>query len=266
MKITKDNVLPEDKKQALDILNKLRAGDRVFGSPAESLRKTLAKLEKNAPKKDSVDDISYNLDDRDYEGEIAKLKKGIKGEETLSQYFEKVIRLDPVLSDIIIFASLGDVDTSKDYIPDTDFLAIYGNHLLAIDAKSINTNPEIPLFVQDEGIYSGMDHNAPLLEVNSQVPVWKKIMASEYKGEVGSIRGCVCIINKSGACIFRDEEWLHSDIKPLHINELVDFLHSWVKDKDPTFDLGMLVKIMNKQVKKNESTIDLSYGKRLLGI
>lgn len=266
MRILKENVKAEDKKQALDLLNKLRAGDRVFGSPAESLRKTLAKMEENAPKEDSLDDISYNLDDRDYAGEIAKLKKGIKGEETLSQYFEKVIRLDPILSDIIIFASLGDLDTDKDYIPDTDFLAIYGNHLLTIDAKAINTNPDIPLFVDGDAIFSGMDHDKPILEVNPQVPVWKKMMAKEYDGDIGSIRGCVCIINKNGASIFRDDEWLHSDIKPIHINELVDFLHSWVKDKEPVFDLELLVKIMNKQVKKNESSIDLSYGKRLLGV
>ena len=40
MKIIKSNVKESDKSYAYDIINKLRSGTRVFGKPAEGLRKT----------------------------------------------------------------------------------------------------------------------------------------------------------------------------------------------------------------------------------
>lgn len=266
MKIIKDNVSNENKKYAIDILNKLKIGNRTFGAPAEGLKKTLKELENNAPKKDSIDDISFKLDDKSYAAEVSKIKKGIKGEELLAQYFEKVIRLDKVLSDIIIFASLGDENTDKDYIPDTDFLLVYGNNLLIVDAKNINTNPDMPIFVDGNGIYTAMNHDDPLIEVNSSIPVWKKILSEEYNGTVNSINGCTCIINKSGATVFKDENWVKSYIKPIHISELVDFLHMWVEEKEPVFDINLLVTIMKKQIYKPKSDMDLTIGKRLLGV
>lgn len=265
MKILKSNVQQEDKGYAFDILSKLRAGNRVFGMPAQGLKKTLLKLEENKPEEDSFDTVDYNLTDSDYETEVAKLKKGIKGEEQLGEYFEKIIRLDPKLSDLIVFASLGDEDSGKEYIPDTDFLCIYGGRLLTVDAKAINTKPDIPIFVSGRGIYSAVNHDTPILEVNQQTGVWKKILNRGYETPI-DISGCVCIINRTGCEVFRDEEWASSDIKPLHISELVDFLHEWVEGGDPVFDLQLLVDIAKQQVKEEKSSIDLSYAKRAFGV
>ena len=263
MRIIKSNVSEADKTYAFDILNKLRNGVRVFGKPAEGLQKTLLKLE--TPEKDSFDSAKYNLNDSEYEEEVAKLKKGIKGEKTLGEYFEKIIRLDDTLSDIVVFASLGDEDTDKDYIPDTDFLCVYGNNILIVDAKNINTNPDIPLFVSGNGIYSAVNHDVPILEVNPSNHVWAKIFEQEYNNSV-DIDGCTCIINKSGSEIFRDEEWLSSPIKPVHISELIEFLHTWVKGKEPVFDLELLTVIAKKQIWEEKTDLDLTYGKRVFGV
>ena len=266
MKILKDNIREEDKEYALDILNKLRAGDRVFGSPASALKKTLKKLEENAPAKDSSDSIVYNLNNKEYEENIAKLKKGIKGEEQLGEYFEKIVRLDSKLKDMVVIASLGDEDTDKDYIPDTDFLMVYGNNILTIDAKCINTNPEIPIFVSGNGIYSAINHEEPILEVNSSVPVWNDILKREYNGYVDKIDGCTVLINKTGAEIFKDQTWVNSDIKPIHISELVEFLHAWTSRKEPVTDLGLLVVLMKRQVWEAKSGLDLTKGRRMLNM
>ena len=269
MKIIKRNVKEEDKEYALDILNKLRSGVRVFGSPAEGLKKTLSKLEENAPEEDNINTLEYHLNDSEYEEKKAKLKKGIKGEETLAEYWEKVIRLDPVLSDIIVYASLGDEtqQKDKDYIPDTDFLCIYGKDILVVDAKNINTKPDIPIFVQGNGIYSALNHDEPILEVNPSTGYWKRTFEEEYQGEeINSIIGCVCIINKTGCEIFKDDDWLNSDIKPIHISELVEYLHGWVEEKESEFDLNLLTLIMKKQIRKTESGLDLTYGKRMFGV
>lgn len=266
MKIIKENIALEDKSYAVDILNKLRAGDRTFGAPAEGLKIQLKELEKNKPKENSFNDINYNLDDSDYAGQVAKLKAGIKGEEELSQYFEKVIRLDKELSDIIVFASLGDVESDKDYIPDTDFLCVYGSNILTIDAKNIKTKPDIPLFVSGNGIYSALNHDEPILEVNPSVPVWKKILSQEYHGNIESIHGCVCVINKTGTMVMQDEDWWRSEIKPIHISGLVDYLHTWIEGKVPSVDLNLLVTIMKKQIYKPKSDMDLTMGKRIFGV
>lgn len=266
MKLIKQNVKNEDKQMAIDIINRLKAGDRTFGAPAEGLKKTLKKLEENAPKEDSYDDVSYTLDDRQYAADVARLKKGIKGEEILAQYFEKVIRLDPVLSDIIVFASLGDESSPFDYIPDTDFLCIYGQHLLAVDAKNINTNPGNPLYVEGNGIYGVSNPDVPILEVNSSVPIWKKILSTECNSEVRSVSGCTCIVNKTGAMIFKNEDWAASQIKPVHISEFLDFLKLWCEGKDPNVDINLLTTIMKYQIKKPHSDMDLSVGRRMLGV
>lgn len=269
MKVHKKNVVLEDKEYAYDILNKLRTGTRVFGSPGEGLRKTLRKLEENKPAKDSFDNITYNIDDGEWEEQVAKLKKGIKGEETLGEYFEKVIRLDRKLSDIVVYASLGDEDSGKDYIPDTDFLCVYGNNLLCVDAKNIRTNPDIPIFVSGNGIYSAINHDTPILEVSPQTHVWNKII-HEGMGTLTpsdlTVHGCVCIINKTGSFIHRDEEYMRSEIKPIHISELVDFLHAWIKGKEPIFDLELLTVIAKTQIRQEKSSIDLTYGKRIFGV
>lgn len=268
MKILKQNVSQEDKEYALDILNKLRSGVRVFGSPAEGLKKTLTKLEENAPEDDDINSLEYHLNDSEYEEKKAKLKKGIKGEETLAEYWEKAIRLDPLLSDIVVYASLGDESQQeeKDYIPDTDFLCLYGNNILVVDAKNINTKSDIPLFVQGNGIFTALDHDKPILEVNSSTGFWKKVFSQEYSGKIDSISGCVCIINKTGCEVFKDEDWLSSDIKPIHISDLVEFLHEWIKEKEPVFDLSLLTLIMKRQIRQTESDLDLSYGKRIFGV
>lgn len=266
MRIIKSNVPEEDTRYALDILNRLRSGVRVFGEPAEGLKKTLVKLEENKPESDSFDTTDYHLDDGEYEAQVAKLKKGIKGEKILSEYFEKIIRLDDKLSDMIVFASLGDEDSGKDYIPDTDFLCVYGDKILCVDAKNINTKPDIPLFVSGDGIYSALNHDTPILEVHASVPVWYSILDKEYHNGTFDISGCTCIINKSGAEIFRDDDWNRSDIKPIHISELIEFLHDWIGDSDPVVDLDMLVVIAKRQIREAKSSMDLTYGKRIFGI
>ena len=267
MKIVKDGVAEEDRAYAMDILCKLRAGNRVFGSPAAALSKTLSHLEENAPAKDSNEDIHYYLNNKEYEAKVSKLKKGIKGEKTLAEYFEKIIRLDKSLSDIIAIASLGsEGNGDEEYISDTDFLILYGNNILIVDSKCINTNPSIPLFVRGHGVYSAVNHDEPILEVNPATHYWKKTIANEYHKEIGYVNGCVVIINKSGAQIFKDGEWWKSDIKPLHISELVDYLKTWIDGKEPTVDLALLVTIMKHQVWAQKSTMDLTKAKRMLRV
>ena len=42
MKINKDNILEEDKELAVQLLNNLRAGNRVLGNPSRGLEITLS--------------------------------------------------------------------------------------------------------------------------------------------------------------------------------------------------------------------------------
>lgn len=260
MIIDKSNISQEDANLATDILQKLRIGNRVFGSPASGLKKTLKKLEENKPEEDSYESTQYHLKNWDYEEELAKLKKGIEGEKILAEYISKLIRLDEKLKDLIIFASLGEEKEGMDYIPDTDFLCVYGDNYLVLDAKNIKTNLKVALYVSGFELWEDKDSaQEPILTINDPKPYWR-----EQLGEDINIDNCVCIINKTGANIQNNFDW--ENIKPIHIVDLYEFLLNWVKDKSSDVSLRNLVIIAKDQIKINNSSLDLSAARReLLG-
>lgn len=271
MRLIKDieNIKDEDKPEALKIINKLKVGDRVFGNPAEALKITLKNLEKNHNDKIKNKDVLDYLDDDDeFKSNKAKLKAGINGEETLAEYCQKIIKYDKELQDIIFFASLSDPEQNEigeenGYIADSDFIAIYGNHLLILDAKNIVTSPEIPIYLEGTDLVSV--GGKPILELHPSVYIWRNIL-QDQKVPYITIHGCVVIINNKGACIWRNQEWNSSEVKPLHISELVDYLHEWIKDKDPEVNLSLLIAISKMQVKKDTGGLDVRKNMKRFGI
>ena len=267
MRLIKSSVSPENREIAFDLANKLRAGKRVFGSPAEGLKHTLSNLKE--PEEDSYDSIAYNTYDFDYIDEKNKLEAGIDGEKELSQYLEKIIRLDPKLEDLIVFASLGDTTRLDNlgYIPDTDFLCVYGTKILALDAKNVKTSKKSQYQVLSdedgkEAIYNIKKLDEPFLEVNASIPWWQEELA-EYDL---SYDGAVCFVNRSGATFVRDDIWQSSYIKPVHVSELVDFLHDWIDEDAAVVELNLLADIANHQIQPETSDIDLSVAKAEFGI
>lgn len=265
MKIIKDNVTPENYEEAIKILNKLRAGYRVIGNPAQGLKDTLSLLEKEHDENVAkMDQLAFALNDNDYKVNVQKLKNGIKGEEELAEYFEKIIKYDPQLQDLIIFASLSsDQERTDDrnYIPDSDFLVIYGMDILIIDAKNIRTNVEIPIYVEDNELK--IIGGKTLLEVHPSTHIWKKLL---NHCRIQSVEGCTVIVNKTGASILKSPDWERSDVKPLHISELREFLLQWIENKSNIIELNTLVEIAKTQIKKEESGLDLSVAHKILNV
>lgn len=265
MKIVKDSINPNDKLIALSVINRLKAGDRVFGNPAEGLKQTLKKLEEELESKNASKNALDFLDnDGEIKAQISKINAGIKGEETLAEYFEKIVKHDEQLQDIILFASLSDPEQSSDeYISDSDFIAVYGNHVLILDAKNIRTSPEVPIYLDGNTLVSvgGVE----LLELHPSVFVWRKIFQKDQSTYL-SIHGCVVIVNNSGAIVWKNQDWHKSEVKPLHISELVDFLHDWIKDKDPETNLSLLTTMAKMQVKKEESSLDFRNARKRFGV
>lgn len=249
-----DEILPEDKSDALRLINRLKVGDRVFGNPGEGLKQTLKKLEDaqtdNVKNKDVLD---YLDNDSEYRKQCALLKAGISGEEQLAEYFEKIIKHDKILQDIILFASLSDPQQNSggdEYISDSDFLLVYGTHILILDAKNISTNPEFPIYLDGNTLVTV--GGKEIMEFHPSTFIWKNIFISNNVF-YSSLSGCVIIVNKVGATVWRNKEWYPSDVKPLHISELVGFLHEWVKDKDPEVHLPLLLTLSKMQIKKEKS-------------
>lgn len=266
MQLIKSSLTQENREIAFDIANKLRAGNRLFGSPAEGLKKTLSSLKE--PEQDSYDSLAYNTYDFDYIDEKNKLEAGIEGELALSEYLEKIIRLDPKLEDLIVFASLGDTEKLDNfgYIPDTDFLCVYGNKVLTIDAKNVKTSRKTPLQIlyseEGEAIYSTKKLDQPFLEVNASVPFWQEAL-EEYDVRYD---GLVCIINRTGAKIIMDDNWEKSYIKPIHIENLLDYLHKWAGEKEAVVELNLLADIAKHQIEPKTSDMNLSLAKIDFGI
>lgn len=267
MKIVKDHIENEDKMLALNVLNRIRAGDRVFGSPAEGLKETLRKVEKDmSAAEENKGELEYLDNTGEFKEQITLLKAGIKGEEQLAEYFEKIVKYDESLQDIICFASLSDPEQNNggdDYISDSDFVAVYGNNILILDAKNIRTNPEMPIYLDGDDLVSV--GGKPVLELHPSVNIWRNIFR-KYNCTYLSIHGCVVIVNKIGACIWKNGEWYKSNVKPVHISELVNFLHDWIKDKQPEVNLSLLTTIAKMQIKEESSTLDLSMARKRFNV
>lgn len=269
MKIIKDanNIDKEDKLLTLNILNKIRNGDRVFGNPGEGLKQTLRQLDEQHEeflKNQSV--LSFTMNDAEWKTATAQLKAGIKGEETLAEYFEKIIKYDDELQDLILFASLSDPTQNSqnlDYIPDSDFIAVYGNNILILDAKNIPTNPEIPIYLDNNSLIAA--GGKELLELHPSTFVWKKIF-NNRNNIIDSMKGCVVIVNQSGALIWKNPEWYTSSVQPIHISSLLDYLHDWVKDKEPTINLSLLTTLSKMQIRKESTGLDLTVAHKLFGV
>lgn len=269
MRLIKDieNISDEDKPEALRIINKLKVGDRVFGNVAEGLKQTLKKVEKDHDNflinKDTLD---YLNNDSSFLEQIALLKAGIKGEEELAEYFERIVKYDKKLQDIVVFASLSDPEQDSgngDYISDSDFIAIYGQHVLILDAKNINTSPEMPIYLQGNTLL-GVG-GKEIMEFHPSTYIWRNIFMKNNIS-YNSINGCCVIVNNKGACIWKNEEWYKSDVRPLHISNLVEFLHDWIKDKDPEVNLSLILTLSKMQIKKEKSNIDIRSRMRRFGI
>lgn len=268
MRIIKDYIPDEDKLIALRVMNRLKAGDRVFGNPSEGLKITMKKLEEDHQKaEENRSALDFLDNDGAYKEAYAKLKAGITGEETLAEYFEQIVKHDEELEDIVVFASLSDPEQNageeQGYISDSDFIAVYGNNILILDAKNIRTNPEMPIYLDGNDLVTV--GGALMLELHPSIFVWRNVFKN-HDCAFTSIHGCTVIVNKNGACVWKNSDWHKSEVKPIHISELVNFLHDWIKDKSPETNLSLLTVLAKMQIRKEESTLDLKLSRKRFGI
>jgi hypothetical protein len=266
IKLIQDNIKPEDKNIAINVKNYLVAGNRVIGDPGEGLKQTLAQLEERRDNRDfSVTD--WVVKDAELNQQIAMTKAGIEGETQLCDYLAILIKNDDKLNGLVAFASLAydfGEENDKEYIPDTDTLLVYGNHLLVVDAKNIKTKPGHPLQMIGGVIVD--DRGKEVLECHPSTHIWEKVM-QQNNIPLGSIDGYVCIVNDTETDIIRDDEWHNCHTKLIHVSELKEILETWVQGKDNTLYLNMLTEIAKAQIKKaNDITFDVNSIKRRFGI
>lgn len=262
MKLIKDVEDNKLKQTASSVLSRLKEGDRVFGNPGEGLKQTLNKKEKELDELEkNRDELDFDDDDGGLSDDIKKLKAGIKGEEDLAEYIQNVIRKDEILRDIVAFASLSDPRKNNggdEYISDSDFILVYGDNILIVDAKNINTNPEMPYsLIGNDLVPVGGD---PILTIHPSIHIWKEIF-TEYGAEFQSMHGLTVIVNKKGALIWKNAVWYNSEVKPIHIFDFVDFLHEWVDGKSNITSLKLLSTISEMQIKKGGDTVNIDYFK-----
>lgn len=268
MKIIRDreSIDERDLPMCKKIIDRIRIGDRVIGNPALGLKETLEKREKELEElQSSQDPLSVlNVGD-EINDEIRLLRAGIKGEETLAEYIEQVVKHDPELQHVIFFASMSDPNQNsggEDYTSDSDFVAVYGDNILIIDAKNIATNPEIPLYLDGNTLCAA--GGTEVLELHSANYIWRNILAGL---PVASIEGCAVIVNKRGATIWKNKEWHKADVKPIHLSDFVLFLHNWIKDKTPETHLSLLLRLSKMQIKKEDpETTAIRNNMRRFGI
>lgn len=261
IRIDKSGIHEEDKEMAVNILNKLRNGERVFGNPGEGLRKTLKEIDKKIEKSNKTSPLEWNITNKNLIKEKNLVKAGLNGEQQLAEYIEKIVKNDPELHGIIFFASLSEnyeveLETAG-YIPDTDFIAVYGNNMMILDAKNIRVNEDSPIYISGNTLKS---LNIDLMELTPSNYFWERILSKD--GLNTKIDGCTVIVSQTKALIFKNHEWYKSPCKPVYIGELREFLIDWIKNiNENNICLKLLVSLSKTQIKKNNEKI--SYGKAL---
>ena len=267
MKLNQDGIKPEDKQLAVNVRNYLITGNRVIGDPGEGLRQTLAGLENERDNKE-YSKTDWVVKDAELEQQIFLTKAGITGEEKLCDYLSTLIKYDDKLNGLVAFASLAydfGTENNKDYIPDTDTLLVYGNHLLVVDAKNLKTKHNQVLMLS-EGTVIDADKGKELIEVHPSTHIWQKVMENANI-PLESIDGYVCIVNDTQIEIMRTDEWYSSHTKLIHVSELKDILEEWVEGKDNTLHLNMLTEIAKAQIKKEKNVqFDVDSIKRKFGV
>lgn len=265
IKLNCDNIKEEDKSLAISVRNYLASGNRVIGQPGESLKQTLVQLEKELENKEyKITD--WQLTDAHLIAKIAMTKAGIKGEEGLCDYLSTLLKYEDKLEGLVAFASLcyKPEENTKDYVPDTDTLLVYGKNVLVVDAKNLKTRQGHPLMLKDGNIVD--DKEKPIIHVNSSIHIWKNIFYSAGI-QINSIEGYVCIVNDTPTEIIRNNEWEICHNKLIHISELHDILINWIQNKDNKLYLDMLTQIAKTQVKKEKKIdLDIDSIKRQFGV
>lgn len=253
---------------AIRVLNKLRAGSMVFGNPAEGLKITLKKLEQedqnlSMPKSKT----DWQVKNKENKVDINKLKAGIKGEESLASHLQKIIKYNKKLDGLVAFASLSidpdrnknneDLEDPEDYIPDSDFLCVYGNHIMVLDSKAINTDPLTPLYLHKNEMKI---LSKTLFEVKPSTPVWKSYLRKNRYNDF-FINGCIVVVNNTGCFIWKNEYWYKSDCRPIYIGDLEEHLVEWIesieaKHGPQKVSLELLSIIASTQIRKDKTDLD----------
>lgn len=265
MLLNKDGIREEDKSLAIGVRNHIANGQFVIGNPGLGLKLTLAKLEEERDNK-VFNPADWAMKDANLEEQIAKTKAGIEGEKKICDYLARLLKHDAELRGLVVFASLSyeQENNDLDYIPDTDILLVYGQHLMVVDAKNIKTKPEKPLMLEDGIIVD--DKGKEVLEVHPSTHIWKRVL-NNAGIPFESVEGYVCIVNDNETNIIRNDEWYSSQTKLIHISELRQILHEWIKGKNDTLYLNMLTEIAKAQIKESKSTdIDFDSIKKKFGI
>lgn len=157
------------------------------------------------------------------------------------------------------------VKSDKDYIPDTDTLLVYGNHLLVVDAKNLKVKNGQTLMISN-GVVMDADKGKEIIEVHPSTHIWSKVMANAGI-PLESIDGYVCIVGDIPVEIIRDDEWYSCHTKLIHISDLKQILYKWVEGKDNTLSLKMLTEIAKAQIKKERNiSFDVDSIKRKFGV
>lgn len=267
MKLNQDGIRQDDKQLAINVRNYLVAGNRVIGDPGEGLRQTLAELEHQRDSRD-FGKTDWEMKDPELENQISKTKAGIKGEEELCEYLTRLVKYDDKLNGLVAFASLSyDLGKQEDlgYIPDTDTLLVFGNHLLVVDAKNLKIKPNQSLMLMD-GVVVDAEKGKAIIEVHPSTHIWTKVM-TDAGIPLESIDGYVCIVNDTPVEIVRTDEWYESHTKLIHISELKGILESWTEGKNNTLSLKLLTEIAKAQIKKEKNiSFDVDSIKRKFGV
>jgi hypothetical protein len=121
------------------------------------------------------------------------------------------------------------------------------------------TDPEVPIYLDGNNLVAV--GGKAILELHPSTFIWRRVF-NRCGCDVRSVKGCAVIVNQRGAAIWKNKDWHQSDVQPVHIKDLVEYMHAWVEGCDPSTDLSTVTALSKMQIKRESTSLDLSNVRR----
>lgn len=281
------------KKSLIDpnFVAEIQAGKHVFGTPDSYIKEKIKKLDKEIALRETVKAGEFYMQDKELRAQMSILKAKRIALENAGDYFLSLINKcdqepwrnsilfcniafnynppkdDENKEESIILGNSGsfinstelsslmgahvsedEEDSGKETIYDFAFQTRFGTYLININTAK--TSDKLPLFVMDNTVSTPI---APLFD-----------LTTKYPGFTLSHNLYEVIFNKTGALIFKNENWKKADARLIHIKDFKKELEKEAKEPMINIERYKHLDFLYKHfVRKEESQFSKEVNKNL---
>lgn len=219
------------------LIKKIKNGVRVFGNPTILYDKKIIELDNQIKESEKLGAGEFYIPEKELRGQLASLKKECETNKKLGEYILMMINQcseDPWLNAFLFCNVKNGEEDYWDFAIQTKCETYY------IKTKCETTNPENPIYVQDNVVFS---------------VVREMYTCSTFLDDKNGVAIDV-IYNKTGALILKNDLWKNATAITVHVSELKNFIEENEKNKSkiPFDERLQILDRLFEDTKKEEIT------------